>query len=64
MPFKYQLPWSPHPTWFPLRSQHQGDTGSPSGVRMPKLAKSAVSGDRPGEDILAILTHQALIHNP
>ena len=28
------------------------------------MAKSAVSGDRPGQEILAILTRQALIHNP
>ena len=41
MPFEYELPWSPHPTWFPLRSQHQGNTDSSSGVMMPKSPKLA-----------------------
>ena len=35
--------WSPHPTWFPLRSRHQGTTGSSSGVMMPKSSKLASS---------------------
>ena len=34
-------PWSPHPTWFPLRSRHQGTTCSSSGVMMPKSPKLA-----------------------
>ena len=29
-----------------------------------KMAKSAVSGDRPGQETLAILSRQALIHDP
>ena len=44
------LSWRPHPdswepqskkTWFPLRSWHQGTTGSSSGVMMPKSPKLA-----------------------
>ena len=34
-------PWSPHPTWFPLRSRHQGNTAESSGVMMPKSPKLA-----------------------
>ena len=36
-----RTPWSPHSTWFPLRSRHQGTTGSSSGVMMPKSPKLA-----------------------
>ena len=64
MPFAYESPWSPHANWFPLRSRHQGTTGSSSGVIIAKMAKSAVSGDRPGYETLAILLRQALIHDP
>ena len=35
-----------------------------TGSTNAKMAKSAVSGDRPGWETLAILTRQALIHNP
>ena len=31
----------PHPTWFPLRSRHQGNTDESSGVMMPKSPKLA-----------------------
>ena len=41
MPFRVKHFWSPHPTWFPLRSRHQGTTGSSSGVMMPKSPKLA-----------------------
>ena len=34
-------PWSPHPTWFPLRSRHQGNTDESCGVMMPKSPKLA-----------------------
>ena len=34
-------PWSPHPTWFPLRFRHQGNTDESSGVMMPKSPKLA-----------------------
>ena len=54
MPFAYESPWSPYATWFPLRSRHQGSTGSSSGVIIAKMAKSAVSGE------LA----QLALHNP
>ena len=39
MPFEYEPPRSPHPTWFLLRYQHQGTTGSSSGVMMPQSPK-------------------------
>ena len=38
---RVRTPWSPHPTWFPLGSQHQGNTDESSGVMMPKLPKLA-----------------------
>ena len=41
MLFAWETPWSPHPTWFPLRSRHQGTTGSSSGVMMPKSPRLA-----------------------
>ena len=41
MPLKYEIPWSRHPTWFHLRSRHQGTTGSSNGVMMPKSPKLA-----------------------
>ena len=34
------------------------------GSTIAKMAKSAVSGDRPGWETLAILSRQALIHDP
>ena len=34
-------PWNPQPTWFPLRSRHQGNTDESSGVMMPKSPKLA-----------------------
>ena len=34
------------------------------GSTTAKMAKSVVSVDRPGLETLAILTRQALIHNP
>ena len=48
MPFEYEPPGALTQTWFPLRSRHQGTTGSSRGVMIAKMAKSAVSGDRPG----------------
>ena len=39
MPFEYELEL--HPTWFPLRSRHQGNTDESSGVMMPKSPKLA-----------------------
>ena len=48
MLFKYELLGALTQIWFPLRSRHQGTTGSSSGVMIAKMAKSAVSGDRPG----------------
>ena len=38
---RVQTLWSPHPTWFPLRSRHQGNTDESSGVMMPKSPKLA-----------------------
>ena len=38
---RVRTPWSPHPTWFPLRSRHQGNTNESSGVMMPKSPKLA-----------------------
>ena len=35
-----------------------------TGYRNAKMAKSAVSSDRPGWEVLAILLRQALIHGP
>ena len=51
MPFEYEIPWSPHPTWFPLRSRHQGNTYESSGVMMPKITKIGVIPTRgpPGQ---------------
>ena len=36
----------------------------PAGSTTAKMAKSAVSGDCPGQEVLAILSRQALIHGP
>ena len=35
-----------------------------TGSTNAEMAKSAVSGDRPGWEVLAILSRQALIHGP
>ena len=35
-----------------------------TGSTTAKMAKLAVSGDRPGQEVLAILPRQALIHGP
>ena len=35
-----------------------------TGSSNAKMAKSVVSGDRPGWETLAILSRQALIHDP
>ena len=44
-------PRSPHPTWFPLRSRHQGNTDESCGVMMPKITKIGVIPTRgsPGQ---------------
>ena len=36
-----QLTLCPHPTWFPLRFRHQGNTDESRGVMMPKSRKLA-----------------------
>ena len=38
--------------------------GSPGGVRVPELAKLAISGGQPGLPFVAISSNQALIHGP
>ena len=50
-PSSTKTPWSPHPTWFPLRSRHQGNTDESSGVMMPKITKTGVIPTRgpPGQ---------------
>ena len=41
-----------------------GVVGTQTGSTTAKMAKSAVSGDRPGWEALAISSPQALIHDP
>ena len=54
--------WRPYATGFPQIPRHLRATGLPCGVRMPKLAKLAISGGRAGWAFVVISSSQALIH--
>ena len=62
MSFDYKLSKGPMQLGPPRFPGNQGSTGSPRGMRMPKLATSVVLGSLPGLDFVAISSTRDLVY--